>query len=55
MGDGLSQVEVGAGDVLRQPPRVPHKAEALEETLEVVIFRPPPERLDHTDDYFKHP
>ena len=55
VGDDLSQVfDVGEGEVLRLPSHVPHRAEALEETLDVDIFSPPRQDwLDHTDDYFK--
>ena len=55
VGDDPSQVfDVAEGEVLRLPSNVPHKAEALEETLDVDIFSPPRQDwLDHTDDYFK--
>ncbi len=55
VGDDLSQVfDVAAGEVLHLPSNVPHKAEALEETLDVDIFSPPRQDwLDHTDDYFQ--
>ena len=55
VGADLSQVfDVGAGEVLHLPSNVPHKAEALEETLDVDIFSPPRQDwLDHTDGYFK--
>ena len=55
VGDDLSQVfDVGEGEVLRLPSNVPHKAEALEETLDVDIFSPPRQDwLDHTDHYFE--
>ncbi len=55
VGDDFSQVfDVGEGEVLRLPSNVPHKAEALEKTLDVDIFSPPRQDwLDHTDDYFK--
>ena len=55
VGDDFSQVfDVGEGEVLRLPSHVPHKAEALEETLDVDIFSPPRQDwLDRTDDYFK--
>ena len=55
VGDDLSQVfDVAEGEVLRLPSNVPHKAEALEETLDVDIFSPPRQDwLDHTDHYFK--
>ena len=54
VGDDFSEVfDVGEGDVLHLPSNVPHKAEALEETLDVDIFSPPRQDwLDHTDDYF---
>ena len=55
VGDDLSQVfDVGEGEILHLPSHVPHKAEALEETLDVDIFNPPRQDwLDHTDDYFE--
>ena len=55
VGDDLSQsYDVKEGEVLHLPSNVPHKAEALEETLDVDIFAPPREDwLDGTDDYFK--
>ena len=55
VGDDLSQVfDVAAGEVLHLPSNVPHRAEALEETLDVDIFSPPRQDwLDHTDDYFQ--
>jgi quercetin dioxygenase-like cupin family protein len=39
--DGAEVVEVGAGEVLTIPPHLPHKAEALEDTLDVDVFTPP--------------
>ncbi len=55
VGDDLSTtIDVGAGEVLRLPSKVPHKAEALEDTLDVDIFSPPRQDwLDHTDTYFE--
>ena len=55
VGDDFSQVfDVGEGQVLHLPSNVPHKAEALEETLDVDVFSPPRQDwLDRTDDYFK--
>ncbi len=55
VGEDFSQVfDVGEGEILHLPSNVPHKAEALEETLDVDIFNPPRQDwLDHTDDYFK--
>jgi quercetin dioxygenase-like cupin family protein len=44
---------VRAGDVLHIPSNVLHKAEALEDTLDMDIFTPPRQDwLDHTDAYF---
>lgn len=43
-----------AGDVLVIPSSVPHKAEALEDTLDMDIFSPPREDwLNKTDDYLR--
>ena len=45
---------VSAGEVLVIPSNVPHKAEALEDTLDVDIFCPPRQDwLDKTDDYLR--
>jgi quercetin dioxygenase-like cupin family protein len=54
IGDDQKQVlDVGAGEVLHIPSNVWHKAEALEDTLDVDIFSPPREDwLNHTDSYF---
>jgi quercetin dioxygenase-like cupin family protein len=47
------EVVVSAGEVLVIPPVVPHKALALEDTLDVDVFSPiRQDWLDHTDDYF---
>jgi len=52
--DGGEEVTVRAGEVLVIPPNVPHKAEALEDTLDVDIFSPPRQDwLDKTDDYLR--
>lgn len=51
--DGAEEIVVGAGEVLHIPSNVPHKAEALEDTLDVDIFSPPREDwLNGTDSYF---
>lgn len=48
------EVIVRAGEVLVIPSNVPHKAEALEDTLDVDIFSPPRQDwLDKTDDYLR--
>ena len=52
--DGEEELTVRAGEVLVIPSNVPHKAEALEDTLDVDIFSPPRQDwLDKTDDYFR--
>jgi quercetin dioxygenase-like cupin family protein len=51
--DGAEVIDVMAGEVLHIPSNVWHKAEALEDTLDVDIFNPPREDwLNHTDAYF---
>jgi quercetin dioxygenase-like cupin family protein len=45
---------VGPGEVLVIPSNVPHKAEAVEDTLDVDVFCPPRQDwLDKTDDYLR--
>ena len=52
--DEAQTLEVRAGEVLCIPPNVPHKAEALEDTLDVDVFSPPRQDwLDKTDDYLR--
>lgn len=41
MGDEGEEVIVRAGEVLHIPSNVPHKAQALEDTLDLDIFSPP--------------
>lgn len=51
--DGAQVIDVRAGEVLHIPSNIWHKAEALEDTLDVDIFSPPREDwLNHTDSYF---
>lgn len=46
-------IDVRAGEVLHIPSNVPHKALALEDTLDVDVFSPPRQDwLDGTDSYF---
>lgn len=48
------EVVVRAGEVLRIPSNVPHKAEALEDTLDVDVFSPPRQDwLAGTDSYLR--
>ena len=52
--DEAEMIDVKAGEVLHIPSHVPHKAEALEDTLDVDIFSPPRQDwLDKTDDYLR--
>jgi quercetin dioxygenase-like cupin family protein len=51
---GDETVDVGAGEVLHIPAHVPHKAEALEDTLDVDVFHPPRQDwLDGSDAYLR--
>ncbi len=51
--DGYEERVISAGEVLYLPSNVPHKAEALEDTLDVDVFSPPRQDwLDGTDTYF---
>lgn len=53
--DESKVIDVGAGEVLHIPSFVKHKAEALEDTLDVDIFSPPREDwINKTDDYLRH-
>ena len=52
--DQREVVDVHGGQVLHLPSHVPHKAEALEDTLDVDVFSPPRQDwLDKTDDYLR--
>ena len=52
--DESQVIDVMAGEVLHIPSHVQHKAEALEDTLDVDIFSPPRQDwLDKTDDYLR--
>jgi len=52
--DQLQEVLVKAGEVLHIPSNVPHKAEALEDTLDIDVFSPPREDwLNKTDAYLR--
>jgi quercetin dioxygenase-like cupin family protein len=52
--DESETIDVCAGEVLHIPSHVPHKAEALEDTLDVDIFSPPRQDwLEKTDDYLR--
>src|SRR5689334_10016454 len=52
--DESEEVVVRAGEVLVIPSHLPHKAEAIEDTLDVDVFSPPRQDwLDKTDDYLR--
>ena len=52
--DESQVIDVMAGEVLHIPSMVQHKAEALEDTLDVDVFSPPREDwLNKTDDYLR--
>ena len=52
--DESEVIDVRAGEVLHIPSNVPHKAEALEDTLDVDVFCPPRQDwLDKTDAYLR--
>ncbi len=52
--DEKEEITVRAGEVLHIPSNIPHKAVALEDTLDVDIFSPPRQDwLDKTDDYLR--
>ena len=52
--DGAEQIVIRAGEVLHIPSNVWHKAEALEDTLDVDVFSPPrADWLAKTDDYLR--
>jgi quercetin dioxygenase-like cupin family protein len=55
LGEDQSEViDVHAGEVLHIPSGVPHKAEALEKTVDMDIFCPPRQDwLDGTDSYLR--
>ena len=52
--DGSEVIDVHAGEVLHIPSNLPHKAEALEQTLDVDVFCPPrADWLDGSDAYLR--
>ena len=52
--DGDQEVTVSAGEILTIPSNVPHRAEALEDTLDLDVFSPPRrDWIDKTDDYLR--
>lgn len=52
--DEAEVIDIRAGEVLHLPSMVYHKAEALEDTLDIDVFSPPREDwLNRTDDYLR--
>jgi quercetin dioxygenase-like cupin family protein len=52
--DGAEEITIRSGEVLVIPSNLPHKAEALEDTLDVDVFCPPREDwLKGTDAYLR--
>jgi quercetin dioxygenase-like cupin family protein len=50
------EIVVHAGEVLCIPPHMPHKAEALEDTIDLDVFYPPRQDwLNKTDAYLRQP
>lgn len=48
------EIVVNAGEVLTIPPNMPHKAEALEDTVDFDVFNPPPaDWMNRTDAYLR--
>ena len=48
------EIVVHAGEVLTIPPNMPHKAEALEDTVDLDIFHPPrADWINRTDGYLR--
>jgi len=48
------EIVVHAGEVLCIPPNMPHKAEAMEDTVDLDIFYPPRQDwIDKTDQYLR--
>lgn len=51
--EGEREIVVREGEVLHIPPNVPHRAKALEDTLDLDVFSPPrADWLEGTDSYF---
>lgn len=54
IGEEEEELVLRSGEVLHIPSHVPHKAEALEDTLDVDVFSPPRQDwLSGTDDYLR--
>ncbi len=52
--EGTDIFDVRAGEVLHIPSNIPHRVEALEDTIDIDIFSPPRQDwIDKTDEYFR--
>ncbi len=52
--NGEQDVTVHAGEILTIPSNIPHRAEALEDTLDLDVFSPPRQDwIDKTDAYLR--
>lgn len=52
--DEAAVFDVRAGEVLHIPSNLPHRVEALEDTVDIDIFSPPRQDwIEKTDDYFR--
>jgi len=52
--NGADVFDVRGGEVLHIPSNVPHRVEAIEDTIDIDVFSPPRQDwLDGTDDYFR--
>jgi quercetin dioxygenase-like cupin family protein len=48
------EIVVRAGEVLTIPPNMPHKAEAVEDTVDLDVFTPPrADWINQTDQYLR--
>jgi quercetin dioxygenase-like cupin family protein len=48
------EIVVNAGEVLTIPPNMPHKAEAVEDTVDLDVFHPPrADWINKTDEYLR--
>ena len=51
---GGQEIVVRSGEVLTIPPNLPHKAEALEDTVDLDVFNPPrADWINKTDQYLR--
>jgi quercetin dioxygenase-like cupin family protein len=52
--EGADIFDVRGGEVLHIPSNIPHRVEALEDTINIDVFSPPRQDwIEKTDDYFR--